>query len=129
MVDPGTDVDSLASALAGQPLRNATSPRDVDLAGMPGKFLEWSVPTDIAFDAAHKAKALFPDCDEQTFQSWTANGWNSDRFQQAPGQVDRLWILDVNGERLVVDAYYLAETSEEDRAELEEVVQSIRFLD
>ena len=44
-------------------------------------------------------------------------------------QVDRLWILDVNGERLVVDAYYLLETSEEDRAELEEVVQSIRFLD
>ena len=129
MVDPGTDVDSLASALAGQPLRNATSPRDVDLAGMPGTFLEWSVPTDIAFDEAHKAKALFPDCDEQTFQSWTANGWNSDRFQQAPGQVDRLWILDVNGERLVVDAYYLAETSEEDRAELEKVVQSIRFLD
>ena len=90
---------------------------------------EWSVPTDIAFDEAHKAKALFPDCDEQTFQSWTANGWNSDRFQQGPGQVDRLWILDVNGERLVVDAYYLLETSEEDRAELEEVVQSIRFLD
>ena len=129
MVDPGTDVDSLASALAGQPLRHATSPRDVDLAGMSGKFLEWSVPTDIAFDEAHKAKALFPDCDEQTFQSWTANGWNSDRFQQAPGQVDRLWILDVNGERLLVDAYYLPETSGEDRAELETVVQSIRFLD
>jgi hypothetical protein len=30
---------------------------------------------------------------------------------------------------LVVDAYCLADTTEEDRADLEEVVQSIRFLD
>jgi hypothetical protein len=43
--------------------------------------------------------------------------------------VDRIWILDVGGERLVVDAFYLAEATPEDRAELERVVDSIRFLD
>jgi len=36
-------------------------------------------------------------------ESWTANGWSGDRYQQRPGQVDRIWILDVDGERLVVD--------------------------
>jgi hypothetical protein len=35
----------------------------------------------------------------------------------------------MDGERLVVDAWYLAEATPEDRAELERVVDSIRFLD
>jgi hypothetical protein len=128
-LDPGRDVSGLAAALASRPLRNATSPKDVELDGLSGKFLQWSVPRNIAFDWSAPADALFTRCDENTFQSWTANGWNSDRFQQAPGQVDRLWILDARGERLVVDAYYLADTTAEDRAELERVVHSIRFLD
>jgi hypothetical protein len=80
-------------------------PQSLDRRTSPDRTPEWSVPIDIAFDEADKEKALFPDCDGQTFESWTANGWNGHRFQQAPGQVDRLWILDVNDERLVVDAY------------------------
>jgi hypothetical protein len=86
---------------------------------MRGKYLELSVPRRIDFD----------DCDEGAFESWTATGWSSDRYQQAPGQVDRIWILDVGGERLVVDAAYLATATAKDRAELETVVESIRFRD
>jgi hypothetical protein len=119
MVDPGPDVDGLATALANQPLRNATAPADIELGGFRGKYLELSVPTDIDFDS----------CDEGVFESWTANGWSSDRYQQSPGQVDRIVILNVDGERLVVDAFYLPEATPEDRAELERVVDSIRFLD
>jgi hypothetical protein len=119
LVDPGPDVDSLASALARQPLRNATAPTDIELAGFRGKYLELSVPTEIDFD----------DCDEGDFRSWTARGWAGVRYHQAPGQVDRIWILDVDGERLVVDAAYLPEATRQDRAELERVVDSIRFLD
>jgi hypothetical protein len=119
MVDPGPDVDRLVAALSDQPLRNATAPTDIELGGFHGKYLELSVPTDIDFD----------DCDEGYFESWTANGWASDRYQQKPGQVDRIWVLDVNGERLVVDASYLPEATPQDRAELESVVDSIRFLD
>jgi hypothetical protein len=86
MVDPGRGVNGLASALAKQPLRNATPPTDVVLGGFRGKYLQWSVPTDIAFDEPREDLALFPDCDENTFQSWTgAPGWASDRYQQAPG--------------------------------------------
>ena len=43
--------------------------------------------------------------------------------------MDRLWILDVDGERLVIDASTLPDATAEDRAELERVVDSIRFLD
>ena len=129
MVDPGRGVASLADALARQPLRGTGTPTDVTLAGSSGKYLELSVPTDIAFDEARASEALFPNCDEATFQSWTANGWAGDRFQQAPGQLDRIWMLDVDGERLVVDAWHLPTTTEEDRAQLDRVVKSIRFLD
>ena len=117
MVDPGSGVDGLASALANQPLRNATVPTNVELGGFSGKYLEWSVPADIDF----------LDCDEGYFESWTGKGWASDRYQQAPGQVDRLWILNVDGERLVVDAMYVPSATAHDRAELADVVESIRF--
>jgi hypothetical protein len=113
LVDPGRDADSLASALAKQPLRNATVPNAVPLGGFRGKYLEVSVPADIDF----------ADCDEGVFESWS-----SDRYQQAPGQVDRIWILDVRGERLVVDATYLSESSSDDLADLDGVVRSIRFV-
>ena len=119
MVDPGADVDGLASALANQPLRNATTPTDVTLGGLSGKYLELSVPKNIDFD----------DCDEGHFESWTAHGWATDRYQQAPGQVDRIWILAAKGQRLVVDAFYLVEATAEDKAELENVVTSIQFVE
>jgi hypothetical protein len=130
MVDPGASIDGLASALAKQPLRNAAAPTDVVLARFRGKYLQWSVPTEIAFDEAQPEKALFPACDKDTFQSWTgALGWASDRYQQAPGQVDRIWILDVNGERVVIDASYLPTASARQRRELKSIVDSIRFVD
>jgi hypothetical protein len=44
------------------------------------------------------------DCDERYFESWTGDGTaGTDRYQQGPGQIDRLWILDVEGRRLVID--------------------------
>lgn len=128
MVEPAPNVGGLASALAKQPLRHATAPSDVVLGGFSGKYLQWSVPTRIAFDDAHPEKALFPHCDEKTFQSWTARGWAGDRYQQAPGQVDRIWILNIHGRRLVLDVSYLPKSTLADRAELERVVKSIRFL-
>ena len=43
MVDPGNTVGGLAAALARQPLRNATTPTNVALAGVRGKYLRLSV--------------------------------------------------------------------------------------
>jgi hypothetical protein len=118
MIDPGSDVDGLTSTLAAQPLRNSTTPTDVELGGRHGKYLQLSVPRDIDFS----------DCDEGFFESWTADGWASDRYHQGPGQIDRLWILDVDGQRLVVDAAYMPEATAQERAELAKVVDSIRFV-
>ena len=45
-----------------------------------------------------------------------------------PGQVDKLWILDVNGQRLVVDATYSPATTIAERLALIQIAQSIRFV-
>jgi hypothetical protein len=117
LVDPGPTVDDLAQALVDVPLRDAAEPSDVTLDGYSGKYLEWSVPADIDFD----------DCDEGFFESWTATGWASDRYQQAPGQVDRLWILEIDGSRLVIDAFSMPYSTAEERAEISAMVESIAF--
>jgi hypothetical protein len=114
-IQPGPTVDGFASALATVPLRNATTPVDVTVGGYQGKYLEWSVPNDVDLATCDKQDG------EARFMSWTG------RWQQAPGQVDRLWILDIDGTRLVMDAWFLKETTEADRAELTQIMDSIRF--
>ena len=108
----------------------ATVRGGIGLDGRSGTYLEWNVPTDIAFED----NGDFPDCDStkdghSDFRSWTGSGWSSNRYHQGPGQVDRLWILDVDGERLVIDAFSMPSASPEEAEELAGVVASIRFVD
>jgi hypothetical protein len=121
LFQPGPTVDDLANALVDIPQRNATKPIDVTLDGYAGKYLEWSVPSDMDFS---KCDA---DGDEHHFESWTGKGWAHNRYHQGPGQVDRLWILDIDGSRIVIDAFSMPSASAEEREELLNVVQSIRF--
>ncbi len=128
LADPGPTVDDLAAALAAVPMRAATTPTDVTLDGASGKYLEWSVPADLAVEG----NSTFPDCDPTTegtrdFVSWTGLGAGTSRYQQGPGQVDYVWILDVGGSRLVIDAFSMPYATEAELAELRHVVESIRF--
>jgi hypothetical protein len=117
-IDPGRTVDGLARVLATLPLRHASRPRNAELAGFRGKYLRWSVPRKVDFSR----------CGQGYFESWTGRGWARDRWQQGPGQVDRLWILDVNGKRLVIDANYMPSATRGQRAELDRIVHSIKLL-
>jgi len=128
-VHPGPTVDELAAVLAAQPLRNATVPVAVSLGGYDGKYLERSIPNGIVFSDCDKD----PGDGQSYFESFTGNVlWNApydttDRHQQGPGQVDRLWILDVQGRRLVIDASYMPGATAQDKADVQQVVDSIRF--
>ena len=126
-VDPGPGVAALVAALVAQPMRNATKPTDVTLAGYKGRYLEWSVPADIKSSAPSEFDACDVDREgHHDFQGWLGNGMGN-RYEQVPGQVDRLWVLDVRGQRLVVDASYSPDTTQADRDELAQVVKSLRF--
>ena len=126
--DPGPSVANLVAALVAQKTRNATRPTDVTLAGYAGKYLEWSVPADLKSSSWTSFDACDLDSDgvHRDFLSWLGNGMG-DRYEEVPGQVDQLWVLDVNGQRLVVDATYSPDTSQGQRAELERLVDSLRF--
>ena len=112
-VDPpvGPTVEELATALANQPQRGDAVPVDVSIDGYQGKMIELTVPTDIDF----------ADCWSGQFRSWDG------RWHQGPGQVDRIYILDVGGQRVVIDAHFMPGASDAVRAEQQAIVDSIQL--
>jgi hypothetical protein len=117
-LDPplGPTVEDLANALANQVGRDATTPTDVMLGGYPGQMVELSVPDD--FDAT--------TCDNDEFRMWRSLG-SAGGYNYGPGQRDTVYIIDVDGERLVFHAMYTPTASEEDVAEIQAIVDSIRI--
>jgi hypothetical protein len=118
LLDPpvGPTVDDLAIALAEHWGSDATAPVDVMVDGFAGEHMVLSVPTDVDF----------ADCDDGRFQSRIDTDGGM-RWYQGPGQIEKLWILDVDGVRLVIGAAYFPETSPQDRAELQQIIDSIRI--
>jgi len=84
---------------------------DVTVAGYAGRYLEYT------------ATAAEEGC-AGTLHRWpTVAGPR----QALVGERDQVWILDVDGVRLVIDAFSFAGTSEADLAELRQIVESIRI--
>jgi hypothetical protein len=123
MTTPGPTVDDLVKALVAQRTRNASAPAEATLAGHTGVYLEWSVPPDMV-DGENCDK--WPDNGYRDFVSFLGIG-GSERYEQLANQIDRLWVLDVNGHRLVVDATYSADATDAQKTELGQVAESLRF--
>jgi hypothetical protein len=102
-------VDELAEALANQPDRGEAIPEDIVIDSFTGKQILLQVPEQIDF----------ADCDGGEFSSWFG------RSHQLPGQVDRVYILDVDGQVLVIDMSWMSLENNTDRAELQAIVDSI----
>lgn len=125
-VTPGPTVDEHVELLLAQRLRDASAPVDVTLAGYAGKYLEWSVPDDMVVTGY----ADFQGCDateegHTDFVSWSAG--EHSRFHQVAGQVDRLWILDVAGQTMIVDAAYGPNTPATVRDQLAAIVETLEI--
>jgi len=115
-VDPGPSVSDLARALATQPLRSGTAPVPVTVAGYQGLYVETSVPAHIDFTK----------CKDGYFDSWTSSNGGG-RFQQGPGQKDRLWILNVHGYRLVIDGWHMPAATQQQINQITEMVKTLTF--
>ena len=116
---PATTVDELVAALASQALRDASEPVDVTVGGYVGKSITLHVPDD----------AVFSECDRTLFGSWGVSSADLSpfRYHQDPGQIDKVWILDVNGELAVIDIAYYEGTPQSAVDELEAIVESATF--
>jgi len=112
----GPTVDDLASAWASMPGFNATAASDVTVDGFDGKHIEFTVP-----DYNEK------DCTYGMFNLLREAGSHGDYWAQGPNQHHQLWILDVDGTRLVIGATYFPNTSQQDRADLNEILNSIQI--
>ena len=119
LLDPplGPTVDDLATAFTNVVGWEATAPTDVALDGYAGKQLVLTVPVDTDFGA----------CVTGRFMAWSEDGISGSRWLQGPGQIQETWIVDVEGERLVIEASYFPEISRGNRAELQEVIDSIQI--
>ncbi len=131
--EPGPSVRALADALVAQPLLRGTEPTPVRLAGFDGLSLQQSVPAGLDWrdcltwaGSPRRSTTAPPPKPMFYFATWRDPGvgvnWN-----YAPGQTHRVWILDVNGHRLVVDAAYDRDATAEQVRELTGMVESIRF--
>jgi hypothetical protein len=113
-MDPS--VDGLVAGLASQQGRHASAATDVTLDGFTGKYMELTVPARI--DVA--------DCDHGQFRTWVDPTLEGARWFES-GQRDLLWIVDVEGNRLVMDAALGSETTQQDRADRIQMVESVRI--
>jgi hypothetical protein len=111
-VPVGNTVEELVGAFADQTAYAATPATDVTLDGYSGKQMDLQLPSDVDFAA----------CDDGAF--WV---WDGPPFAQGPGNRWHLWILDVEGLRVVILAEDFATTSVEIQAELRAIVDSIRI--
>jgi hypothetical protein len=120
---PATTVDELVAALSAQASRDATEPVDITVDGYQGKSITLHVPDDATYAAGR-----FTDCDQGYFGSWTAGATLEPyRYHQGPGQIDELWILDVDGVLVVIDTAHYAGTPAEHVEELRAIVRSATF--
>ena len=118
LIDPGTTVADLAGAFAEQALTDMTPPVPVQVGGHSGVYVELRAPADIDFSA----------CGQGKFETWVSDPGGG-RYMQEPGQVDRLWILDVSGNRVVLMATAVPRVTEAQLQELVEITESTRFVE
>ncbi len=111
-----TSVAELADAVAALPGTNlVTAPKDVTVNGRPAKYVAITVPDDIA-------------CSPDKFFMWydgsPAGGF---RWANALGQTNRVWIMDVDGTRIWIEAETYRGANPEIATEIQGMIDSIRF--
>ena len=108
-VEVEASVDDFADAIADHPLLEATDPVAVTLGGFSGKYVDLQLPSDLTGCAT----SYYP--------------WEPGPYAQGPSNRWHLWILDVNGVRVVIQTIDYPGTSEQRRDELRAIVESIRI--
>jgi hypothetical protein len=121
---PATTLDEIVAALGSQATRNASAPLDVTVDGHAGKSITMEMPADMPYSASNN-----PDCDQNKFCTLafedgrtTCNMW----YQEA-GQIDQLWIVDLDGEFLFVAGAYWSETPLDRVEEVQAILGSMTF--
>jgi hypothetical protein len=107
-VPVGLTVDDFVDAITGHPAVDNTDPVDVTLGGYPGTYLEIQGPDDLT------------DCPE--FMVWAPT-----HYAQGASNLWRIWVLDVDGTRVVFQTSEFPDTAPERLEELRAIVDSFHI--
>jgi hypothetical protein len=114
---PATTVDEIVAALQAQASRDASEPVALTVGGYAGQAITLHVPDD----------ASFVDCEGGVFASFGTESDELARTHQGPGQIDELWILDVDGAIVIIDAMYRPDTPVALIGEMRSIAESATF--
>ena len=126
---PMTTLDGLVAALSEQKgWADVSTPSDISIDGYAGRAFQRTTPTDLSGCPREYAppptELLYP-----VFPSWEnvgddgARGWS----YYGPGETETLWVLDVDGTIVIVNARVAADKPAKAHAELAAVLDSIRI--
>lgn len=115
----GTTVDDLAAALTAQERTAVSKPTPVTLDGHRGLYVELTASSDVTFE----------DCALGYYAYWEGKPDDAQHTADSPGTVDRAWILDVNGERVVLTAITVPSVPDQQIDELITMIESVRFVE
>ena len=107
-VSTGTTVADFVDAVVAHPILDTTPPVDVELAEYAGEYFDLQVPADLSTCEFYRP-------------------WEPGIYAQGPSHQWHQWVLDVDGDRVVVQSFDFPGTSAEDRAELQAIVDSIKI--
>jgi hypothetical protein len=120
--------DEIAEAFSTQPASEPTAPVDVTVGGYAGKALTLTVPMSYHQQPDVSREVEFADCDQGIFGYYgIEGGLEPERNAQGPGQIDELWILDVNGSVVILDGFYSPATPADLVDELRVMAESATF--
>jgi hypothetical protein len=116
-IPTGTTVGQFVTALVDHPSLDVTSPVDVTLGGYSGKYLELRAPANTTTDE------LGPDPSGCNYYFV----WEPGIYAQGPNDLWRIWVLDVNGVRVIIRADTYPGTTAAVQAQLTAIVNSIQI--
>ena len=109
----GRTVAEAAAALGAIPNTTSTPPVQTTLAGHPATYLELTIPASLP-------------CAPDQFYLWQDSP-NNDWWATAFNEVIRVWLVDIGGQRVAIAARSYPGTSDEAKAELQGILDSIVF--
>ena len=111
----GPTVANLVDAVVNHPGWTATTPTDITIDGRAGQLVSFAIPADAPLTGSDPKFYMFLDHTGGSIYGW------------APEQTFDLYIVDVDGVRVVIEAFHYPGTSADDLAAQRTVVQSVQL--